>query len=787
MIKDIDKFILDQLSVWPDASENYRKLKRSVTRQLVIDGLEVTIQHNPSRIISTAAEPATATGPCFLCDRPEKQRLIKFEGRKGRKYDISINLYPIFPKHLVIASEEHVDQCIWHRYTDMLDMAEALPDYVITYNGPASGASAPFHMHFQAMPKGILPLQAEAERILSQIACAQPDEGVPNDMERAVVPESLSGDVTYVASVQDAQLFHYKHFMRGIFMLRARTTKSMAKQFYRLLDSVSLEPGESEPRFNAVTYFSEGEYRAVVVCRSKHRSSHYHAEGENHYMLSPGCVDVHGFVITPRQEDYDRITSAKLGEIFDEVSVSSEEESKIIWRLTRTQPTIQVGIMSAPEIVFEIISDGAGPQKVSIRDGKIDYNGALYDELCFDAQTISTLFAEPSFILHDVVIGINFHWERKVNQKFAGSLKFIVENKMITAVNVIGVEDYLLSVISSEMKSSSTLEFLMAHSVISRSWVMSQIRSRGHKEEHVHFNATDVPALVTELDTKLNAGEAIDTSSSREVPSHIEWFGHSDHKNFDVCADDHCQRYQGLTMAVGDNVRTAIDRTWGQVMMSEGEIVDARFYKSCGGAMEEFSAGWEDHDYPYLVGKLDSDCGDTLPDLTREDEVRRWILCETPEPRHAFCNTEDENILSQVLNDYDLETKDFYRWKVEYGIDYISNLFRERSGVDLGTITGLIPLKRGKSGRLVYLRVVGTKGSLDIGKELIIRRYFSESHLKSSAFIWEFTEGKLILRGAGWGHGVGLCQIGAAVMAYSGYSYQAILQHYYPGHELVRQ
>ena len=217
------------------------------------------------------------------------------------------------------------------------------------------------------------------------------------------------------------------------------------------------------------------------------------------------------------------------------------------------------------------------------------------------------------------------------------------------------------------------------------------------------------------------------------------------------------------------------------------KIVDARFYKACGGALEQFSTCWEDKDYPYLVGKLDSDCGDTLPDLTTEEGARAWILCETPEAERSFCNTDDHAVLSQVLNDYDLETKDFFRWKVEYTVEEASALFARRSGRDLGTLTALIPLERGVSGRIKLLRVVGTKGTWDIGKELIIRRYLSESHLKSSAFIAEFKDGKLILTGAGWGHGVGLCQIGAAVMAYKGYTYRQILLHYYPGHELTRQ
>ena len=266
--------------------------------------------------------------------------------------------------------------------------------------------------------------------------------------------------------------------------------------------------------------------------------------------------------------------------------------------------------------------------------------------------------------------------------------------------------------------------------------------------------------------TKLSADRA---SSGEDNTSgeYIKWFDHDDHKNFDVCADDHCQRYQGLSMAVGENVRKAIDRTWGEVLTYDGKICDCRFYKCCGGKTELFSTCWEDKDYPYLP---------SLPDTPDHN----------PEG-HSFCDTSDESILSQVLNDYDLETKDFYHWKVEYTREEISDLVRKRSGIDFGTILELIPLEKGPSGRIWKMKIVGTLRTMVIGKELIIRRWLSDSHLKSSAFTVSWTDDdRLILDGYGWGHGSGLCQIGAAVMAYSGYTYSEILQHYYPGSELGR-
>lgn len=760
MALDIDKFVHDQMSVWPEVAASYRALKAVRTRQLPIGGINATVQNNPARLFSCTAEvdeESLKSRPCGLCgeNRPAEQHFLPFEGRKGRKYEIIVNRFPIFPSHLVICSADHVDQSIWHRYVDMLDMAKALPNYILYYNGPASGASIPDHMHFQASPKGYLPLERAIDRLLHESSPSQ-------------------DDLEYITSVQDAQLFHYKHFTRGVFALRAKTSKSMAKMFYRLLDCAPFEEGEKEPRFNAFTYYAEGEYRSFVVCRSKVRSSHYFAEGPLHYTISPGAADVGGYFIAPDPKDFERIDAPTLSDILSEVSVSEEVEKTIIWRLVRTQPKIEVGIMSGHEIVFEVISDGAGPQKVAYREGKIDYNGALYDELYFEAKTMSTLFAEPSFILYGVTIGVDFHWQRTQNQKFAGTLKFIVESGKVTAVNVIGVEDYLLSVISSEMKSSATLEFLKAHAVISRSWVMSQIGARREKKAaEIPFEAKSTPSLVTYLESSGSISE------SDESEEYIKWFDHDDHKKFDVCADDHCQRYQGLTGAIGDGVRRAIDETWGLVMMSEGKIVDARFSKCCGGVMEKFSTCWEDKDYPYLVGKKDDPSG-APSDVS--DDAREWIL-GSPE---AFCNTRDRLILSQVLNDYDLETKDFYRWKEEYTVEALSELIHRRSGIDFGTIQDLVPLERGVSGRIKRLRVVGTKRTMVIGKELIIRRFLSESHLYSSAFIPEFKDGNVILHGAGWGHGVGLCQIGAAVMAYRGYTFDRILQHYYPGSTLER-
>ena len=748
--QEIDKFVHDQLSVWPEMAASFRTLKGVRMRQLPLGGLQVNLQCNPDRISSTTADvspEALAARPCPICadHRPVNQHFIKLEGRKGRKYDLIVNRFPIFPQHFVIVREEHEPQSIWHRYVDMLDMTEHLPGCVIFYNGPQSGASIPDHLHFQAARKGYMPLERSVDRLL----------GIVSQTEGHAVPPAIAGDLDYVASVQDAQLFHYKHFTRGVFALRATTSKSMAKMFYRLLDCAPFLPGEEEPRFNALSWHTDGEYRAVVVLRSESRSHHYYSAGEDHVTIGPGCADMAGCFILPDPSDFDKLTPEILREVVDEVSISEETERLILWRLVRQQPKIEVGILSGPEITFEIISDGAGPQKVSYREGKIDYGGTLYDELYFEAQTISTLFAEPSFKLHDVRIGKDFHWERRQDQTFAGTLKFIVEGGAVTAVNVIGLEDYLLSVISSEMKATASLEFLKAHAVISRSWVVAQLRSRKARSDEIPFAAPDTPSLVTWLTSGRRAEGNAPAPASGQTRI-VKWFDHSDHKFYDLCADDHCQRYQGLTLAIGENVRTAIDQTWGKILTYEGKVCDTRFSKCCGGLTEQFSTCWEDKDMPYLPVKED-----------------------------PWCNTSDPAVLTQVLNDYDLETPDFYRWEEDHPVEELSAIVRERSGIDIGTLTGLVPLERGGSGRIKLLRFEGTKASFEAGKELIIRRFLSKSHLKSSAFDAEFTaDGHVLLRGRGWGHGVGLCQIGAANMAAHGHGYEEILAFYYPGSRL---
>ena len=438
-------------------------------------------------------------------------------------------------------------------------------------------------------------------------------------------------------------------------------------------------------------------------------------------------------------------------------------------------PLISVGILSGKEIEFSfpikfISSDeteSSGMQKAIYRDGKIHWQGKEYNELSFTPQQGAPAFFE----LKDVTIGINFHWERKEVQKFKGELKIIVEGEQLTAINVISIEEYLISVISSEMSATASLELLKAHAVISRSWLVNKLRV-----ENGEWRVTLQP------DSAAHSQLSILNSQL------IKWYDHEAHKNFDVCADDHCQRYQGITRASTPQAIEAVSATRGEVLMYKGAICDARFSKCCGGAFEEFQNCWENVKHPYLIRQRDSKTEKQLPDLTIEAEADKWIRTSPV----AFCNTQDKKILSQVLNNYDQETADFYRWKVCYSQQELSELIHQRSGIDFGQIIDLIPVERGTSGRLVRLKIVGTLRTLIIGKELEIRRTLSTSHLYSSAFVVDKEYGdelpsRFILTGAGWGHGVGLCQIGAAVMGEQGYKYEEILSHYYPGSTLEKQ
>ena len=513
-----------------------------------------------------------------------------------------------------------------------------------------------------------------------------------------------------------------------------------------------MQDDDEEPMLNIVSWRRDDDYLSVVFPRRKHRPDCYYAEGDAQFIISPGALDMAGLIITPRQEDFERLTPEKALGILHEVALTKDQLQQVVSRLkasseklstlssqlsTKKEPTVSVGLITAEKISFVLnkpyIAKGeviTGVQTVAFSEGGILWSGTQYRELTFTPQA-----DDATFSLNDVTIGVDFHWERQQTLEYEGSLRFVVEADKIVAINELPAERYLTSVISSEMSPTASLEFLKAHAVISRSWLLAQMDKRH----------------------KLESGQDSFFSFTRKDDELIRWHDREDHAIFDVCADDHCQRYQGIPKESGGKAEEAISETRGQVLTYGNDICDARFSKCCGGVTEEFQYCWEDTPKPYLISIHD-----------------------------PYCDTHDSHILSQVMKDYDQETPDFYRWTVEYTQAELSELVNRKLKDDFGLITDLIPLERGKSGRIWKLKIVGTKKTFTIGKELEIRRALSETHLLSSAFDVEKLTGSFRLHGRGWGHGVGLCQIGAAVMGEQGKTYDEILLFYYRHAEIQK-
>ena len=433
-------------------------------------------------------------------------------------------------------------------------------------------------------------------------------------------------------------------------------------------------------------------------------------------------------------------------------------------------PIINVGIMTAKAVSFIFHGEYVhtetghfltGEQRAIFVNGNIVYNGKLYKDMFFEPASPAAFFE-----LKAVTIGVNFHWQRQEDQRFKGFLNLKTGTDGIIVIDQVDIEEYLTSVISSEMSATASREFLKAHAVISRSWLLAQVEKK--------FNQVE--------------SKEKQQSYFRDNEQIIRWYDREDHDYFDVCADDHCQRYQGITRASTPLVQEVIHETRGEILTDGSSICDARFSKCCGGVTERFENCWEPVPHAYLTALRDSR-ETAFPDLTREEEAIRWIQT-SPD---AFCNTSNQHILGQVLNNYDQETADFYRWQVSYTQAELADLIHRKSGIDFGRILDLVPLERGSSGRIIRLKIIGTHRTFIFGKELEIRRTLSETHLYSSAFTVEKEDiqqdipQRFTLKGAGWGHGAGLCQIGAAVMGEQGYGYRKILEHYFPGTEIEKR
>jgi len=685
---NIEQFFIDQLAVWPEAKQRYEDLKSAEHKTVTIQGRDYDVMFNPARMKSAAAkvEGGTVNRPCFLCENAlpnEQQKILVKTIPGGREYNIMVNPYPITDRHFTIVSTKHERQSFVSRHWDMAFFADLLPNYLIFFNGACSGASAPDHMHFQAVPKELVPITHWSWDQWQ-------DFGVSSQMPTNIT----DSDNKNILCWTDGSECHWL-----------------------VIDRKAHRPKQY---FEAI----------------KESSSPYKGDREG-LLISPASLEFCGLVPMARKEDYDKIDAPLLEDI--------------LRQCRRQEPMLHVGIMEGQQIRFS----------ADERTHSLNYVGEDqilqvmdYGSNRAEKREISEYFTTSTpFTLEGVTIGKQFHWEQQEDQSFMGSLHVIAREGELHAINIIPVEEYLKSVISSEMSATNNLELLKTHAIISRSWVMRQLSQR--KMENGRWKKESC-----------NGSSIEDDFSFIPSPfSFTKYWDHSDHTLFDVCTDDHCQRYQGITRQVSSLVAQAIEETRGMVLLdNNGEICDARFSKCCGGKSELFSTCWQNRDYHYLQPVDD-----------------------------PWCDTHEERVLRLVLNDYDQRTLDFHDWEVSYTQEELTELFNRRMKgeypdfLPFDEITDLIPVKRGPSGRIYDLEVVGIrngeKASIHLGKELLIRKALSESHLYSSAFeVNKRTKEQkniITLKGRGWGHGVGLCQIGAANMSQNGFNYKQILSHYF--------
>ncbi len=714
-------FFRRQLNAWPDARKRFDDLQQVQTREARFGDAVAVLQHNPGRMLSTNADMAKALRgerPCFLCshNRPDIQIGEDF----ATDFEILVNPYPILPEHYTIALRTHAPQRILaplphndSAFAALLQWIDTYPDYTIIYNGARAGASAPDHLHLQAGNGDALPLRTRwdtLQRQLQHIAT----------MPQGTALYRLHGHCANAFAMTYCDEQEAQHVFRTLCHAMQHTLAT-----------------QDEPPMNIVAW--HGDERWVCIFpRKAHRPACFFATDESQRLISPGALDMAGQMTVPRHEDYMKLTDDEVARIYDDVCVDDNAMQRIAETLSALlQPVVSVGLMTAQRLTVcfhnpYCYADGTlqGQHTIEVKDGQLWCNGQNWRQLCFSPTT-----AKGTFTLDDVTIGVHFHWQRNEAQTFEGELLLSVNTRgEMEVVNRLPVERYLVSVISSEMSADAPLELLKAHAVISRSWVLRMMQRR---RQSVH------PAACHEERSVMADG----------TRCLLRWYDAEGHNSFDVCADDHCQRYQGMRRATNANAEKAVAATRSMVLTYNGELCDARYAKCCGGTTETFDTCWEDMSVPYLTS----------------------VLC-------PYCNTADT---VSMLNAYDQETTDFYRWEVGYSQEELSQLVDDNLHADLGLITDLIPLRRGESGRISLLKIVGSKQSIVVGKELEIRRTLSRSHLLSSNFTVQRTEGdtpattRFTLRGRGWGHGVGLCQIGAANMASKGFTYEEILHHYY--------
>ena len=783
----LDRLSAHQESAWPELAAARDNWFACRYREVDLGPFSVLLQYNPVRELSVSAavdEAAIRRRPCFLCagNMPAPERGLALD----RDFAFFLNPFPIFYPHPVAVHRDHRPQSLDGALPAMLATSRRLAGaYTVLYNGPRCGASAPDHLHFQAFPSGGTPLETDVRLV-----------GRPGwDRHRSVLIDTDHGHVFTMAD-----------YGRTVLILQGTEGAWLRRAVDRLVAALPPGPEGGEPLLNLVGWYDR-QWTLCIFPRRRHRPLDYSTRLGQGVLVSPGSIDLAGLVITPRREDFETLDTKRIRGIFDEVCLPAEElpglADALVPRRKRPRPTprpapavggqagaalpasgsppgrepeLRVGLIenqaavefrldgpwrlagrSVPAGWFHAES-GGGHVRLATPDGRIVDLGAL--------PPMEPGGREATFTVRGVIIGVDFHWQRRQDQSFRGALELQSSTEGgLTVVNRIPLEEYLACVIASEMRADAPLEFLRAHAVISRSWLLAQL-------EAAKLDPVAGPKAFPPLPRRL-----------------LAWTDRQRHREFDVCADDHCQRYQGLGRVERPEVRQAVEDTRGLVLADVLGVVDARFSKCCGGVSEVFRSAWGDENLPSLkpVRDLES-AGEPLPDLTVETAARRWIESE-PE---SFCSVSDPEILRRILPEFDLETTRFFRWETRADARDLAAVVHAKSGWDPGELVEMIPIQRGSSGRLVRLLLVGTRGRLLVGKELEIRRLLSPTHLYSSAFTVAPEPGRgghpraFHFRGAGWGHGVGLCQIGAAAMACQGFDHRRILGHYFPAARVER-
>ncbi|MEN0065654.1 MAG: DUF4922 domain-containing protein [Myxococcota bacterium] len=736
-------FLKWQAERWPRLAQALEGLGKVRTRSVMVAGAPVQLQFNPGRAVNSTAkvDPASiAKRKCFLCPEnlPPEEKGIPF----GERLILLANPGPILEDHFVLAHREHRPQNALEALADLVEFAQRTDGaFTVIYNGPTSGASAPDHLHLQAVRARNMPLETR-------------------------IVDALGADGTVGTEVLDAEGvrgFHDDAGGRTVIGLYGAPTavERVGRRVLRFLSAGRPD----EARLNLIaTALDASRVLLMVVPRAAHRPQMYFASGDAQRLVSPGAIDMGGVIVTVREQDFERLSESDLQQIFSEVSrpIAPDALRGYLEGGRMTEPHLRVGLAQLRTTARLTLPAGYAINEASVPAGVVDVT--LKGGRVTVQHESGPRFTGPevdiagpsgaAFVLHDMTVGVDFHWEHDEDLSFDGRVSLESRGETFDVVNTIGLEAYLKSVISSEMSADAPKALLEAHAIISRSWLLAQLAGAAKPAEAP-------PGLRPML-----GGQRLTL-----------WYDREDHLFFDVCADDHCQRYQGVTRTSTAAAVAAVEATRGRVLTYAGEICDARFSKACGGMTEVFESAWGDEPVPYLQACVDWESTEWALPLTDEANADAFIRGSPP----AFCNTTDRALLDQVLPKLDHETTEFYRWEEVVTREQVREWVKAKAGVDLGPIQALKPVQRGPSGRLTELAIIGEVSRLNVGKELEIRRILSDSHLYSSAFVIDEVEGGFRLRGAGWGHGVGLCQIGAAVMASRGYGTDAILAHYFRG------